>query len=104
MSRIRWSTTGSSRPAPSPRSPPRSSRSPPAVEAITIPTLIAYGTADGLCPPAGSLMLNHRIGAEDKTLKAYEGLYHELLNEPEQESVLDDMCGWLSAHLLLAAR
>jgi alpha-beta hydrolase superfamily lysophospholipase len=77
---------------------------PAAVEAITIPTLIAYGTADGLCPPSGSLMLNSRIGAEDKTLKAYEGLYHEILNEPEQEIVLDDMCGWLSAHLVLAAR
>jgi len=77
---------------------------PAAVEAIKIPTLIAYGTEDGLCPPAGSLMLNERIGAEDKTLKAYEGLYHEILNEPEQETVLDDICGWLSAHLALAAR
>jgi alpha-beta hydrolase superfamily lysophospholipase len=74
---------------------------PTTVQAITIPTLIAYGTADGLCPPSGSLMLHHRIGAEDKTLKAYEGLYHEIFNEPEQDAVLDDVCRWVSAHLAI---
>lgn len=76
---------------------------PSAVESITIPTLIAYGTADGLCPPAGSLMLDRRIGAQDKTLKAYEGLYHEILNEPEQDTVLDDVCRWLAARVAVTA-
>jgi acylglycerol lipase len=69
---------------------------------ITVPTLIMYGTADRLCPPAGSLMLNERIGAADKTLKAYDGLYHEIFNEPEQDQVLDDMCAWLAAHVAVA--
>ncbi len=76
---------------------------PSAVESITIPTLIAYGTADGLCPPAGSLMLDRRIGAQDKTLKAYEGLYHEILNEPEQDTVLDDVCRWLAPRVAVTA-
>ncbi|MGI8505651.1 MAG: lysophospholipase [Solirubrobacteraceae bacterium] len=71
-------------------------RFPAAVAAITIPTLILYGTADGLCPPAGSQMLARRIGAADKTLKAYDGLYHEILNEPERDQVLADIRGWLS--------
>jgi acylglycerol lipase len=70
---------------------------------ITVPTLIMYGTADALCPPAGSIMLNERIGAADKTLKAYDGLYHEILNEPEQDQVLSDMCAWLAAHVAVAA-
>ncbi len=70
---------------------------PAAVPAITVPTLIMYGTADRLCPPEGSLMLSERIGATDKTLLAYEGLYHEIFNEPEQERVLDDLCAWLAA-------
>ncbi len=69
---------------------------------ITVPTLIMYGTADALCPPAGSVMLNERIGATDKTIKAYDGLYHEILNEPEQEQVLDDMCAWLAARVAVA--
>ena len=72
---------------------------PEGVRSITIPTLIMYGTADGLCPPAGSKMLAERIGADDKTLLPYEGLYHEILNEPEQDQVMDDICAWLGAHV-----
>lgn len=69
------------------------------VPAITVPALIMYGTADRLCPPAGSLMLSERIGSQDKVLKSYEGLYHEIFNEPEQDQVLNDLCSWLAAHV-----
>jgi lysophospholipase len=63
---------------------------------ITLPTLILYGSADGLCPPRGSDLLSERIGTPDKTVKRYDGLYHEILNEPEREQVLDDICAWLA--------
>jgi acylglycerol lipase len=76
---------------------------PSEVGRITVPTLIMYGTDDGLCLPAGSLMLSERIGAPDKTLKAYDGLHHEILNEPEQDQVLDDVCAWLGARVAVAA-
>jgi acylglycerol lipase len=66
---------------------------------ITVPTLIMYGSGDQLVPPAGSMMLNDRIGATDKTLETYDGLYHEILNEPEQDAVMDDMCSWLRARV-----
>jgi alpha-beta hydrolase superfamily lysophospholipase len=71
---------------------------PAGVTRITVPTLILYGTADGLCPTEGSEMLGRRIGAGDKTVKPYPGLYHEILNEPEQEQVMDDLCAWLGSH------
>jgi acylglycerol lipase len=74
-------------------------RFPEAVGAITVPTLIMYGTEDRLCPPQGSVMLSECIGSSDKTLKAYQGLYHEILNEPERDQVLDDLCAWLSARV-----
>ena len=77
-------------------------RFPDAVRAIAVPTLIAYGTDDALCPPAGSVMLGERIGAVDKTVCPYPGLYHEILNEPEHERVLDRLCGWLSARVVPA--
>jgi alpha-beta hydrolase superfamily lysophospholipase len=70
---------------------------PDGVSAITVPTLIMYGSADRLCPTAGSIMLSERIGAADKTVEAYEGLSHEIFNEPEQRVVLDDLCAWLGA-------
>jgi alpha-beta hydrolase superfamily lysophospholipase len=76
---------------------------PEAVPGITVPTLIMYGTADRLCPPRGSVMLGERIGSADKTITPYEGLYHEILNEPEQDQVLDELSQWLGAHIAPAA-
>jgi acylglycerol lipase len=69
---------------------------PAAVSAITIPTLILYGDADRLAPPAGAQMLGERIGATEKTVKAYPGLFHEIFNEPERDEVLADTLGWLA--------
>jgi alpha-beta hydrolase superfamily lysophospholipase len=72
---------------------------PNAVGAITVPVLIMYGTDDGLCPPRGSVMLSQRIGSTDRTLVDYAGLYHEILNEPEREQVLGDLCQWLASRV-----
>jgi acylglycerol lipase len=71
---------------------------PDAVPRITVPTLILYGTADQICPTEGSVMLARRIGATDVSVKSYPGLYHEILNEPEQDQVMDDLSAWLHAH------
>jgi alpha-beta hydrolase superfamily lysophospholipase len=73
------------------------------VGSITVPALIMFGTADGLCDPQGSIMLGDRIGSHDVTVRAYEGLYHEILNEPERETVLSDVTGWVGAHVAAAA-
>ena len=70
---------------------------------ITVPVLIMYGSGDHLVPPAGSVMLDSVISSQDKTLRVYDGLYHEILNEPEQEEVLDDLVNWLLAHVEAAA-
>jgi alpha-beta hydrolase superfamily lysophospholipase len=72
---------------------------PATVGAITVPTLIMYGSADRLAPPAGSQMLAERIGATDKTVKAYPGLFHEIVNEPEREQVLADLRAWISGRV-----
>jgi acylglycerol lipase len=69
------------------------------VHEITIPTLIMYGTEDRLCPPAGSEMLGERIGAADKRVIPYDGLYHEIFNEPERDAVLSDLSEWLGTRV-----
>ena len=74
-------------------------RFPDTVGRVTVPTLIVYGTADGLCPPSGAVMLAERFGSVDLTTRAYEGLYHEILNEPEREMVMSDVLGWLGERL-----
>lgn len=68
------------------------------VGAITEPTLVVHGTADQLADPAGSRRLADELGGQVE-LKLYEGLYHEVFNEPEQERVLADVTGYLLARL-----
>jgi len=64
---------------------------------ITLPLLIMHGTADALANPAGSIALHERAGTSDKTLKLYDGLAHEILNEPEKDRVIADIASWLDA-------
>jgi acylglycerol lipase len=73
------------------------------VPQITLPTLLMYGTADKLAAPSGSVMVSQRIGSKQIQTTPYEGLYHEILNEPEQNAVLDEIAGWLARQLEAAA-
>jgi acylglycerol lipase len=70
---------------------------PEAVQRFRLPMLVMHGTADRLTPIAGSEMVIERAGSEDKTFKRYDGLFHEILNEPERQQVLDDLADWLDA-------
>ncbi len=64
--------------------------------AIELPMLILHGSADGLTSPAGSKMLHQKISSREKKLTIYEGLYHEIYNEPEQDEVMTDVANWLA--------
>ena len=66
---------------------------------LRMPVLIQHGTGDTLVPLAGNRLIYERLGSTDKTLLLYEGLYHEIFNEPEQGRVLDDLLAWLGKHL-----
>ena len=66
---------------------------------ISLPILIMHGSSDKLADVSGSEMLYDQVSSSDKTLKLYEGLYHEILNEPEQDQVKADMIAWLDAHV-----
>ncbi len=66
---------------------------------LSLPVLIMHGTEDTLAAPAGSRLVNDRIGSRDKTLRMYDGLFHEIFNEPEQDQVLDDLADWLDQHV-----
>jgi acylglycerol lipase len=67
------------------------------VPQIMLPALIMAGNGgpDG----ARSRVLYERIASKDKTLKLYEGLLHEIFNEPEHPQVMADMEEWLKIHL-----
>ncbi len=63
--------------------------------ALELPVLILHGTGDVTTDPAGSRHLFDAASAADKTLKLYDGLYHDLLHEPERRQVTADVIGWL---------
>lgn len=65
-------------------------------ENISIPTLIMHGEDDKITDPIGSQNLYEGISSEDKTLKYYEGLYHEIFNEPERQEVISDVVAWIN--------
>lgn len=67
--------------------------------ALRLPLLILHGEADPICPPSGSRLIYERAASNDKTLKTYPGLLHEILNEPEREIVLADIHQWLAGQL-----
>jgi alpha-beta hydrolase superfamily lysophospholipase len=71
---------------------------PEAVTRFRLPLLVMHGTADRLVPIAGGEMVAERAGSEDKTFKRYDGLFHEILNEPERQQVVTDMADWLDTH------
>lgn len=70
---------------------------PDAVARFKLPMLVMHGGADRLVPIAGSQMVVDRAASEDKTFTRYDGLFHEILNEPERQQVLDDIADWLDA-------
>jgi len=61
------------------------------------PSLVLLGEADKLVDPRGGQDFFAVLGATDKTLKTYPGLYHEVFNEPEQQRVLADVVAWIGA-------
>ena len=66
---------------------------------VTLPLLIMHGTSDKATVCHGSEFFYQTAGSSDKTLKLYEGHYHDLLNDIGKESVLADIKAWIGSHL-----
>lgn len=66
---------------------------------ISLPLLLLHGEADSLTSPAGSEFLAAHVASTDRELKLYPGLFHEIFNEPERDSVIADVTGWIGKHL-----
>jgi acylglycerol lipase len=71
---------------------------------ITLPVLIMHGTADGATKPSGSQRFYDTTGSRDKTLKLYEGHFHDLLNDLDKEIVMADILRWIDARVPAATK
>ena len=65
-----------------------------------MPLLLVHGSEDRLVSVRGSRLVYERASSDDKTLKIYDGFFHEVLNEPPEDRarVLADIVTWLQAH------
>ena len=66
---------------------------------ITLPVLILHGTADKATRPSGSQFFFDQAGSVDKTLRLYEGHFHDLLNDFDKEEVIGDIRAWIDRRL-----
>jgi alpha-beta hydrolase superfamily lysophospholipase len=65
---------------------------------INLPLLVLVGSADAIIPPQASIELCNAAGTEDKTLKTYEGGYHQPILDTNRDEVLSDIGAWISTH------
>lgn len=65
---------------------------------LKIPCLILQSGTDEVCDPKAALEFSRR-GNSSLSLYRYDGMYHELFNEPERGRVIGDLCGWLDGVL-----
>jgi alpha-beta hydrolase superfamily lysophospholipase len=61
-----------------------------------VPVFIIHGTEDKATRPEGSQYFYENVGSKDRTLKLYEGGYHDLLNDIDKEKVMADILAWVN--------
>jgi len=68
-------------------------------EKIIVPLLVLHGSDDRLADPEGSRLLFEKASSKDKQIRIFEGLRHEIFNEPEKDSVLETVREWIDLRL-----
>jgi len=66
---------------------------------ITLPLLILHGTKDKATKPSGSQHFFEAAGSNDKTLKLYEGSFHDPLNDLDKQLVISDILSWIDERI-----
>jgi len=71
------------------------------VSQIKAPFLMQIAGDDHLVNAAASKAFFEKLTSKDKTLHVYNGLYHEIFNEKEEErkSALDDLENWVGSRM-----
>jgi acylglycerol lipase len=67
---------------------------------IRVPIYMFHGKEDKIATPAGTVDAFERVASADKTIKLFDGLYHETMNElpKERAIVLNELVAWIDKH------
>ncbi|MFZ5596803.1 MAG: alpha/beta hydrolase [Bacillota bacterium] len=63
-----------------------------------LPLLIMHGGADPITLPQASMQFAENVRG-DCTIKIWDGLYHEIHNEPEKNEIFRFTTDWLNSHI-----
>lgn len=63
---------------------------------INIPVIVMHGEKDGIVVKETGEWTYNNLKVEDKTLKMYPGLYHEIFNEVSRDEVILDLINWIN--------
>lgn len=66
---------------------------------MELPVLILHGTRDKVTKPHGSQLFYDTARSRDKTLRLYDGHFHDLLNDVGKEQVMGEVTRWIDAHV-----
>jgi len=61
--------------------------------------MVMHGGGDKVVLVDGAQDLYNRAASTDKTLRIIPGASHELCNEPQYRSILDEIHAWMQARL-----
>lgn len=69
-------------------------------DGLHVPMLVIHGDADRVTMPEGSEdLIAGASGAPDRTIWRCEGMFHDLLHEPERGALIDAIVGWLESRV-----
>lgn len=63
------------------------------------PCLVCHGERDPIVPSELSRSFYKSIASKDKSIRIYDGLYHEILNEKKKDQVIEDMVSWINERI-----
>ena len=69
------------------------------IKNIVVPTLIMHGEEDGIVDVQTSIWTYENLNVEDKRLKVYPKMYHEIFNELEKDEVIEDLINWINKRI-----
>ncbi|HFB52320.1 MAG TPA: alpha/beta hydrolase [Anaerolineae bacterium] len=71
---------------------------------LAVPVLAMHGADDPIVDPSGTRDFVANAGIADKKFIEYPAFFHEILNEPEKEKVLNDIWQWLNERIAVSGQ
>jgi acylglycerol lipase len=65
------------------------------LQKYNLPVLFMHGGNDKIVPAQFSQRLYQSIPSKDKSIKIYDGAYHEIFNDLDKEKAFEDLIKWL---------